>query len=142
MGGTANGSAGSVLKAVAPAAGLGALAAVAAAAADGIAHETLAAVAHAQSAMHEAFKLNLRVRPYGTNVLQAQFAGKDDAGEADLFKERNLPGCGIVHLRAGKQGQGRKINLKQTRVLYDEGINADSVQLPDEALRIFKLGIG
>jgi hypothetical protein len=128
-------------EAVSAPAGLGALAAVAAAPADGIAHVALPTVAHAQRAVDKGLQLDGGASADGPDLGQAQLAGEDHALDADLLQERHPLGGVAVHLRAGDERDGWQIALEQAHVLDDGGVHAYVVELVDQAHRLGKLGV-
>ena len=87
-------------------AGLGALAAVSAAPADGIAHVALPTVTHAQRAVDKGLQLAGAASADGSDLGQAQLAGEDHALDADLLQERHPLGGVVVHLRTGDERDG------------------------------------
>ena len=116
---------------VGQAAFLAAAAAVGAAAGVGMADETLAAVGHAQGAVHEELQRGpLYLLADGNDLLQVQLAGQHHLREADVLQKARLLGRADVGLGAGVQLHGRQVQLQQAHVLHDQGIDTGVVQLP------------
>ena len=125
-----------VQQGVALAAGLGALAAVAAAPAQGIAQIALPAVTDAQRAVDEGLQLQAGLRADLSDLRQGQLARQDGALEADLFQEGHPFRGVVVHLRAGKQRQGRQLRFQQPDILDDQGVHPGLVQLVSQRSRL------
>ena len=124
---------------VGQAAGLRALAAIGAAPGVGVADVALAAVGHAQRAMHEEFQ---RAGGFGgdrANLAERQFARQHDLREADVLQEARLGRRADVGLRAGVQLDRRQVDFEQAHVLHDQRIGAGLVDLPDQLARLFDL---
>ncbi len=120
-------------QAVAAAAGLGALAAVAAPSADGVAHVALPAVRDTQRPVDETLELQGGAGADGPDLVQAQLAGQDDAPEANGFQEGDPRGGVVVHLGAGDEGQGREVRFEQAHILDDGGVDANVVEPVQQA---------
>mgnify|MGYP000928270330 CR=1 FL=1 len=114
-------------QAVNPAAGLRALAAIAAAPANRVAHQTLPAVTNAQRAVNERLQFNRRRLANVFDLIQAQLARQDRTTEAHRFEERHPFGRVVVHLRAGDQRNRRQIALQQPHILDNQPVHADVV---------------
>ena len=69
----------------------------------------------------------------GADLVQAQLAGQDHAPDADLLQKGHPLGGVVVHLRAGDQGDGRQVAFQQAHVLDDDGVDAQLVELVDQA---------
>ena len=124
-----------VLEAVEPPAGLGALAPVAAASAQGVAQVALPAGADAQGPMNEALQFDASLAANLPNLLERQLPGQDDAREPDILPEFHFLHGGVVHLGAGDERQGRQIQLQKPDILDDQGIDADVIELMRHLLR-------
>ena len=124
-------------------AGLGALAAVAAAPAEGVAQAALAAVADAEGAVDEALQLDRGSGlADGPDLVEAELAGEDGAAETDLLQEGHLGGGVVVHLGAGDERQRRQVAFEQAGVLDDQAVGPDLVELPGQPLRLRELAVG
>ncbi len=122
------------------AANLGALATVGTAAEEMLRGIALSVVAHANAAMHKDLECHVRHLSVNVlNILQTQFAGEDHLLEAQTVEPPHLLGRAVVHLRAGMQGNGRKVHFQQCHVLHDERIDARLVELPHQLPRSLQL---
>ena len=118
------------------AAGLGALAAVGGAAAEGFGCEALAGVGDAECAVDEHFQRGVRGNGEGGRAegvaiffisATDKFAGEDHALDAELLDELNAFGFGEGHLRGAVdvEGGGERVDeFGDAEVLDDDGIDA------------------
>ena len=109
------------------AAGLGALATVGAAPAEGFAGEALAAVGDAEGAVDEGFDGDGGGGGDAFDVGRGQFAGEDDAFDAEPADEVDAAGVGEGHLGGAvywKRGGGDVEEFGKAKVLDDDGIDA------------------
>ena len=128
---------------VGQAAGLAAVAPVGAAPGVGVADEALAAVGHAQGAVHKEFQgcslavfSVLAVWAQGHvdagDLCECQFAGQHQLAQAGVLQKAGFFGGADVGLGAGVQLNGRQVEFEQAHVLDDEGVYARVVQLAHE----------
>ncbi len=113
-------------------AGLCALSAVAAAPADGVAQVALPAVTDAQGAVDEGFQLESGLRADGVDLLQLSSRARMTRLNPTCSRNRTRSGEWLLHLRAGKKGDGRQVAFEQPCVLDDEGVGTAFMDLTDE----------
>ena len=112
-------------------AGLGTPAPVAAAAPDQAAHQALAAVAHAQSPVHEPFDFAGSGAAHGLQVLQGGFPGHHRLFHAVVIGKHRAGGIGHRHLGAGVERQFRGHlpgHPDHPQVLDDDPVHPDIAQ--------------
>ena len=121
------------------AAGLGALAAVAAAVADGAAQIAVPALTHAESPVDKGLQLHVCGPADGPDVVQAQLPGEDGPGEAGAGEKGHALGAVTGRLGAGVQGQRWEVHLQVGHVLDDQGVHACLVEPPGLLPRLLQL---
>jgi hypothetical protein len=112
-------------------AGLGAVAAVRAAAGVRMRDIALAGKRDAQRAMDEVFERRVHLRADCADLFDRQLARQHQLREADVAQELRLLNGADVALRAGMQLDRRQVDFQQPHVLHDQRIDARLVQLPD-----------
>ena len=125
---------------VGQAAGLAALAPIGAAPGVGVADIALAAVGHAQGAVHKEFQrtaAGVDGGADGGNLLQRQLAGQHDLREAHVLQKTRLLGGANVGLGAGVQLDGGDVQFQQAHVLHDECIHSCVIQFPGQLAGTF-----
>ena len=123
------------------AASLRAVAPVGAAAGVGVADEALAAVGHAQSAVHKKLDhgaLGVDHVTDRTDLRQGQLAGQHDLAQTRVLQKLGFFGRADVGLRAGVQLDGRHVDFEQAHVLHDQGVHTCVIQLPGQFARAFQ----
>ena len=115
---------------------LGTLAPVGTASLEHLADGAPSAVAHAQRPVDKCLERHSGHAADGGNLVKCQFAGHDQLGESQCFKELCLFGRAQVTLRAGMQRDGRQVESQQTQVLDDKRIHADAVQVMHQPLHL------
>ncbi len=106
-------------------AGLGALATIGAAAAEGFARQTLPAVGHAQRAVNEHLQLHFCLRGNAADFVERQFPRDNHTLDAQLPHEFNSARFGQRHLRRAVNRQSRRDlphQLRQTQILHNHRI--------------------
>ncbi len=73
--------------------------------------------------MHEGLQLNAGLFPDNAYLLQGELARKYDPAETSLLQKAYVLCIDIVHLGAGYERQGGKVQFQQAQVLYDEAIH-------------------
>ena len=100
-----------------------------------MADETLAAVGHAQSAVHEKFNhraLGVDHIADGADLRQRQFAGQHDLAQTRVLQELGFLRRADVGLRAGVELDRWHVDFEQPHVLDDQRVHPRVVQLPSE----------
>ena len=101
-----------------------------------LAHIALTAIAHAQGTVHKDFEGCIGYGfVYLSDLLQRKFACQDHLSETRFGQELHLFHVAIVHLSAGMQRDGRKVQSQQPHVLHNQGIHPYAIQLPNQFLR-------
>ena len=128
-----------ILQGVGQATGLGAVAAVGAAAGLGMGDVALAGEGHAQGAMDEEFDGRVGLGGDGRDLLQIQLARQHQLGEAGLVEKLGPRQGADVGLGAGMQLDRRDVQFQHAQVLHDQRIHARVVQLVDQRARRLQL---
>ena len=125
-------------------AGLRAVASIGAAPGVGVADEALAAVGHAQSAMHKKLDhgaIGVHRVADGGDLRQRQLAGQHDLAQSGILQKSGFFGRADVSLGAGMQLNGRHVDFEQAHVLDDQCVDACVIQLPCQFSGTFELVI-
>ena len=83
--------------------------------------------------MDEDFELGFDFAANGADLVKGEFTGKDDAGEAEAVEEADAFEVVVVHLGAGMEAYGGKVEAEDAHVLDDESIDAYTGEFTDEA---------
>ena len=124
---------------VGQAAQLGALASVGATSLQHLADGATAAVTHAQRPMDKRLERHSSHLANCGDFVQCQFARHNQLGEPEALKETGFFRGAQVALGAGMQGNGWQVQAQQPKVLDDERIHADAVQLMNEPFNLHQL---
>lgn len=121
-------------KIVGEAAGLGTLATIGTAAAEGFAGEALAGISDAEGAVNEDFHGEDGGARDFFDFWNGELAGEDDAFHAEGFDEADAAGFGEGHLGGAVDGEGGAHlvdELNKAEILDDDGIDAGGGDLPE-----------
>ncbi|MCY1393481.1 hypothetical protein D9M71_83790 [compost metagenome] len=121
-----------VFQGVGQAAGLGAVAPIGAAAGLGVGDVALAGEGHTQGAVDEELDGRVGFVGDGADLLEVQFAGQHQLGEAGLVEEFGALQGTDVGLGAGVQLDGRDVQVEDPHVLHDQRVDAGVVEFVDQ----------
>lgn len=125
--------------------GLGALATVGAAAAEGFGGEALAGVGDAESAVDEDFEgeFGMVVGLEAFEFAEGEFAGEDGLVDAEAFGEFQSLRGGDGHLGGGVEAEARGgffYQLSKAKVLDDDGVNAGVFEVAELGFGVGEFG--
>jgi hypothetical protein len=90
--------------------------------------------------MHEGLKRKLRTNGMdGADLLKIEFSCQYDLLKAELLKHLGFLGSGDVELRRGVEFYRGEVHPCERKVLHDEGIYTDFVELMNEVFNALEL---
>ena len=99
-------------------------------------HVALSAVTDTERPVYKDLQRHVASRMHGLNLGQRQFTRQHHLAEPQTVEELHLLRCTVVHLRAGMQRDGRKVEFQQSHVLHDERIHSGTIQRPHQPFRL------